>query len=328
MLYALACVAWLSGAFAGPAPTAAARGAVLDRPDPASPYEPATTTDRIQKRKPRLPSGTRVLILPDGEQQVWDGTRFPLALVPRRPVGQSLADLVTWIWGNRATLLDLIARNGAVLLRGFGAPSDALGFSELVHALELEPFEAGCSAAPRTRQAADVFTANEAPPQEPIPFHHEMAQCEQPPAYIFFFCQVAPGSGGATPIMPSHQVASYIRRAHPALAAKLARLGVRYVRVLPEQTDPASPLGKSWTDTFHARTREEAEAAMREAGVDWEWRAGGDLKTISKRMPALVMNRASGRETFFNAIVAASTGWVDRRNQPDKAVSGRRIGGE
>jgi len=320
-LFALICMAWLGEASAGPISSAATRGAVLDRPGPASPQEPVTTSSPILMRKrPRLPSGTRVLTLPDGEQHDWDGTRFPLALVPKRPDAQSLADLVAWIRRNRATLLDLVARNGAVLLRGFGAPADAHGFSELVQALELAPFAAGCSAAPRTEQAPGVFTANEAPPKEPIPFHHEMAQCEQPPAYIFFFCEVAPRSGGATPIVPSHQVASYIRRAHPELAAKLARLGVRYVRILPERTDAASPLGKSWTATYNASTRAEAEAAMREAGVEWEWRSGGDLKTVSKPMPAQVVDRASGRETFFNAIVAASTGWVDSRNQPDKAV--------
>lgn len=29
-----------------------------------------------------------------------------------------------------------------------------------------------------------VFTANEAPPAEPIPFHHEMAQCDDKPNYM------------------------------------------------------------------------------------------------------------------------------------------------
>ena len=263
-----------------------------------------------------------MLALTDGEQHEWDGMRFPLAIGPKKTAGEgSLPELISWVRRNRATLLDLVARNGAVLLRDFGGLADAAGFSELVHALQLEGFASGCSAAPRTEQAPGVFTANEAPPQEPIPFHHEMAQCEQPPSYICFFCEVAPPSGGATPIIPSHQVADYLRRTHPQFAAKLAQLGVRYVRILPEETDLTSPLGKSWKATFNVNTREDAEAAMRAAGVEWEWREGGDLKTISKPMAALITNKANGRETFFNAIVAASTGWVDKRNQPEKAVS-------
>ena len=285
-----------------------------------TPYEAMLYTAHARRRQ-RLPRGTHVLALTDGEQHEWDGMRFPLAIGPKKTAGEgSLPELISWVRRNRATLLDLVARNGAVLLRDFGGLADAAGFSELVHALQLEGFASGCSAAPRTEQAPGVFTANEAPPQEPIPFHHEMAQCEQPPSYICFFCEVAPPSGGATPIIPSHQVADYLRRTHPQFAAKLAQLGVRYVRILPEETDLTSPLGKSWKATFNVNTREDAEAAMRAAGVEWEWREGGDLKTISKPMAALITNKANGRETFFNAIVAASTGWVDKRNQPEKAV--------
>jgi len=51
---------------------------------------------------------------------------------------------------------------------------------------------------------------------------------------------------------------------------------------------------------------------MKAAGVAWEWRAGGDLKTVSKPMAALVFRHRTGKETFFNAIVAASTGWSDK----------------
>jgi len=102
-----------------------------------------------------------VLTLPDGEQREWDGARFPFVLGPRRPGGEALPEVVAWVRRNRGTLLELMAQDGAVLLRGFGAPANARAFSELVHALELEGFEAGCSAAPRTEQAPGVFTANE-----------------------------------------------------------------------------------------------------------------------------------------------------------------------
>lgn len=65
-------------------------------------------------------------------------------------------------------------------------------------------------------------------------------------------------------------------------------------QVLPKVTDHSSPLGKSWQDTFSAQTAAQAEAAMRAAGVAWEWRAGEDLKTISQPMAALVTDARTG----------------------------------
>jgi len=45
---------------------------------------------------------------------------------------------------------------------------------------------------------------------------------------------------------------------------------------------------------------------------------------VTKPLPALVMHQGTGQETFLNAIIAASQGWVDSRNDPTQAV---RYGG-
>ena len=37
-------------------------------------------------------------------------------------------------------------------------------------------------------------------------------------------------------------------------------------------------------------------------------------------MPALVEHRGTGREMFFNSVVAALEGWVDVRNNPRDAI--------
>jgi alpha-ketoglutarate-dependent taurine dioxygenase len=44
------------------------------------------------------------------------------------------------------------------------------------------------------------------PPDQPIPFHHELAQTPNPPRYIFFYCDVPSESGGHTPIIDSTAV--------------------------------------------------------------------------------------------------------------------------
>ena len=72
----------------------------------------------------------------------------------------------------------------------------------------------------RTRRCAlfeergsHLLPCGQAPPQEKIPFHHEMAQCEDKPAFLFFYCEFPAQTGGATPIIPSNAVATHLREA-------------------------------------------------------------------------------------------------------------------
>jgi len=253
------------------------------------------------------------------EQKIFNGRRFPLTLSPLSP-DTGATDLATWGAANQRLLVQLLCTHGAVLLRGWGAgAAQADDFSSLVCNLGLEDFGMGCSAAPRTNVAPGVFTANEAPASELIPFHHEMAQCDERPAFLMFFCEKEAAEGGATPIIPSDAVATYLHARHPELAKKLMH-GVRYVRVLPQESDLSSPIGKAWTAAFGASTRAEAEAAMTADDTTWQWLENGDLRTESKTMHALVKNARSGREVFFNSVIAALQGWSDSRNDPKKAI--------
>ena len=49
----------------------------------------------------------------------------------------------------------------------------------------------------------EVYTANEAPPDQLIPFHHELAQVANPPQYIFFYCDLPSETGGETALIDS-----------------------------------------------------------------------------------------------------------------------------
>ena len=49
----------------------------------------------------------------------------------------------------------------------------------------------------------EVFTANEAPPDQLIPFHHELAQVQNPPQYLFFYCDLPSDTGGETALIDS-----------------------------------------------------------------------------------------------------------------------------
>jgi len=250
-----------------------------------------------------LIDGAEAVSIP--EAKVVDGRVFPMTLRPRdrgeANAGTGQPQLLAFVAAERSKIFQLVSTHGAVLLRGWGAAT-ADDFAALNSALYgVEHFDMACSAGPRTEVAHRVFTANEAPASERIPFHHEMAQCDSPPEHIAFFCEKPPAQGGATPIIHSHLVAAYLRRNHPAFAAKLKRLGVRYVRVMPPETDPSSALGKSWRVSLGVETRDQAEAKLRASVADFVWLPGNFLRTVSRVGPALVDDAISGREVFFTA---------------------------
>jgi hypothetical protein len=92
------------------------------------------------------------------------------------------------------------------------------------------------------------------------------------------------------------------------------------VRVMPEEDDPRSAIGRGWRSTFQVQTRAEAEQVMLKMGTQWEWLDGGDLKTLTAVVPAIRMDTRTGEKQFFNSMVAAYKGWVDVRNDPKRAV--------
>jgi len=238
------------------------------------------------------------LIIPESTKV--DDLSFPLVLTPQNS-NATLEDQLLYLSEEREELLDLAKQHGAVLLRGWGAANPE-HFSAIMSIIQDEPhFDMSCSAGPRIEVAKGVFTANEAPPEDTIPFHHEMAQCDSPPRIVCFFCQTAPGGGGSTSLILSHKVAGFLRENHPKVVEKLVRLGVRYVRRQAPETDNSSALGKGWKLNFLAETKTQAEEKMRLAGTTWEWLENDYLHTITKVMPAIPVEESSSMEVFFTA---------------------------
>lgn len=260
---------------------------------------------------------------------------FPLVLTPGalEPETQTTAFVTTdavaeWATRNQAQLVRLAQRHGALLLRGFCPPlSSGTDFDAVGKAFGLEEFPYIGGAAPRTVITGSVFTANESPADQLIPFHHEMAQSKTHPGTLFFYCQKPPPEGGETPIVLSNLVYERIKAEFPEFVRELEEKGVRYVRVLPEEDDPSSAIGRGWKSTFGVQTKKEAERVGRTMDMELEWLPAPErgsprlLKTTTAVIPATKRDpRAGGKTSWFNSIVAAFTGWKDRRNDPHKAV--------
>lgn len=230
-------------------------------------------------------------------------------------------DLAAFLSANKGAVNAALADAGALVFRGFDVP-DPRAFDAAIEGYGEAGFtyEDSLSNAVRTNVTPRVFTANEAPPTTEIFLHHEMAQTPLYPAKLFFYCEIAPGSGGATPLCRSDWVLERLAEQSPEFVARLEEEGVRYTNVMPGSDDAGSGQGRSWRSTLSVGDEAEAEARLKELGYSWDWLDDGSLRVTTAALPA-VRTLEDGRKTFFNQLIAAFRGWADSRNDPNKAIT-------
>ncbi len=254
-----------------------------------------------------------------GTERHFDGA-FPLALAP---VDSRLnhAGFIAQLADDKHALLALLDTHGAVLLRDFPVTSD-LEFDAVVQAMVLDGFTyaESLSNAVRHNRTERVFTANEAPPQVEIFLHHEMAQTPIFPSRLFFYCEQAAESGGATPLCRSDVLLNKLDAELPEFTARCRELGARYTNVMPAAADAASGQGRSWQDTLGVKDKDAAEKRLGDLGYIWEWQADNSLRVTTAPLP-VIRNSRDGREVFFNQLIAAFCGWQDSRNNARKSIS-------
>jgi alpha-ketoglutarate-dependent taurine dioxygenase len=267
-----------------------------------------------------MSSAVRVETVSIPGQQYHYGQVFPLVL-ECKSAGASLDDSGTWVSDHRRELIEQAADHGAILFRGFGLKS-AQDFDRFIAAFELGnfPYEQSLSNAVRVNKTPRVFTANEAPPTVTIFLHHEMAQTPIYPSRLFFFCEEAAETGGATPICRSDVLWERLARQRPDFARDCESKGLRYTNVMPAANDADSGMGRSWQGTLRAETREAAEKRLRGLEYSWDWLADGSLRATTPVLPA-VRKLPNGRMSFFNQLIAAAMGWKDTRNDPAKSIT-------
>lgn len=212
-----------------------------------------------------------------------------------------------------------LRREGALVLRPLGDETPH-GFARFASALQMHPFDASESAAVRTPVVPPyVFTANEAPPDAPVPFHHEMSQCTRWPRYVLFYCDTPATAGGSTPIARSDELARACRRQYPEACRDLTRRGIRYVRTLPPTDDPTSPIGRAWSSALNVTGADQVPRALHERKLTGEWMKDGALR-LSTGTRTVFRRFGDDPEVFFNSAVAARAGWRDARNHPHTAI--------
>ncbi|HEU4597503.1 MAG TPA: condensation domain-containing protein [Pyrinomonadaceae bacterium] len=197
--------------------------------------------------------------------------------------------LAPWVESNRPLVEDKLARHGAILFRRFAV--DAVdGFGQVVRALSPELLDYSEPSTPRTRIGSRIYTSTEYPASQSIRLHNEMSYSHAWPLKLWFCCVQPAQQGGATPIADSRKV---YRLLDPKIRERFAEKGVTYVRNYGEG------LGLPWQTVFGTDSVAEVEAHCRRAGVRFEWRGDGRLRTWQVR-PAVARHPRTGETVWFN----------------------------
>ena len=251
-------------------------------------------------------------------QQYYQDSLFPLVYAAQP---NTCSDSVQrWLAQHKSQIEMELEINGAVLFRDFGIVDDQ-EFDAFIRAFDWPSFtyEESLSNAVRHNRTELVFTANEAPPSVSIFLHHEMAQTPIYPSKLFFFCEQAAASGGATPICRSDILLEQLQAEIPGFLKACEEKGIRYSQTMPAENDLQSGQGRSWASTLSAANVEEAEEKLKRLHYQWQWQSDGSLSVTTPVLPAVKMLQ-DGRKVFFNQLIAAFRGWQDARNNSEKSI--------
>ncbi|BDI30446.1 syrP protein [Capsulimonas corticalis] len=199
-------------------------------------------------------------------------------------------DLVGWVRHNREQLEADLLVHGALLLRGFHAPTVA-DFEQATQAFYGELY-GGYGDLPRAGASENIYKSTPYPADKAILYHNESSHLDSWPMKIGFFCVQKAPVGGATPLMDCREVCN---RIDPEIFAQFAEKGLTYVRTFVEGVDV------SWRHFFQTDDKAEVEARCREAGVEFEWTDNDGLRT-KQNGPAVVRHPKTGETIFFNQV--------------------------
>jgi len=240
------------------------------------------------------------------EQKVFDGLTFPLILIPTDALKNKDAQFWNdWVKKNLKVLEDLLFKYGAILFRGF--PFDTpKEFDEFAKAYGYDPFYNVNGGGVRFNVVGNVYTASEAPPEYIIPMHPEMAQINDWPYILFFYCDIAAKEGGNTPLALSNAIYRKMSERDPDFVRRLEKEGLRYSRVAPDGNEGKNTYGRSWQSTCFTSNKKEAEKNAKAFGFDFEWLEDGSMKITSEILPAIRVDKRSGKTMWFNSVFSYS----------------------
>jgi alpha-ketoglutarate-dependent taurine dioxygenase len=199
-------------------------------------------------------------------------------------------DLSAWAAANRDEIFQTLYRHGAVLFRGFGLTSPS-EFEEAAAAICPDLFSE-YGDLPKEPTARRIYQSTPYPNDKAILFHNESSHLPQWPMKQFFFCVIAPETGGETPVLDCRRV---VQEMDPEILATFEAKGLRYTRTFAEGLDV------SWQDFFKTDSKDDIDRLCQAAGMTCEWTERGYLR-ISNQATAVSVHPVTGERVFFNQV--------------------------
>lgn len=183
---------------------------------------------------------------------------------------------------------ELLIREKALVFRGFHIGSETLEpVMELLLPNRLAYVHGN---SPRSKVGDNIYTSTEYPPHLAISMHNELSYAARWPSRLLFYCEQAPETGGATPLVDG---ARWLESLDPEIRAAFAD-GVQYRQNLHD----GFGLGKSWQETFETDKRAVVDEYLATADATWQWHDEG--LRISQLRPATTLHPVSGAEVWFS----------------------------
>jgi alpha-ketoglutarate-dependent taurine dioxygenase len=188
----------------------------------------------------------------------------------------------------RAKLL----QHGAVLLRDFEVRTieEFENFAREFSGKDFFNYAGGVS--PRVALSGGVYTSTEYPPHLALALHNELSYSDIYPRHLYFFCQTAPETGGATTLGDSRRI---LRNINPKTVGLFKYKRVRYDRNL--QNEKKSDY--SWQAAFETDDKAMVENRCQKIGAEFEWKPNDNLR-VSQTRPATATHPETGVEVWFN----------------------------
>lgn len=227
--------------------------------------------------------------------------RFPVLITP--PAGEfTSADFMRMLSEDREAIQALLLKYGGVFFRGFPV-SSANMFHDAIKSLNFGPFVNYIGGdSPRDKVEKQVYTSTEAPPPLLIPLHQEMSFIKNFPRHIYFYCDTAAPTGGATIIGDARQIEKFL---NPDVRAKFIEKGLTYVSryyyksKVMDLVNRVQRSHKSWREVFETDSKDELEQKCAENDFEFKW-LPHDWVEIRQTRPALSPHPLTNELVWFN----------------------------
>src|ERR1700694_578328 len=214
------------------------------------------------------------------EQTFLDETKkIPLVYRPTMPG----VDLLQWAEANRESIEHSVLSHGAVLFRGFDAPSPQ-DFQRFAGIVGETPVTYAANIYPLREEDKESGRAALIRPELKLKWHiDDSFDGFGGPRKIMFHSHLEAAEGGETPICDLRQM---FQKMDPGIRRKFMEQGIVYVRnYYPE-------FGMDWRKEFGTSSPEELESICRRRQTEFEW-VEGRLRTRCHR-PAVIRHPKTG----------------------------------